>query len=164
MDSMKDLNQLDNDLVQRDYQNDFFKTVMKNRVQLFSSNYLFHYCFPTSFLSKIHKAILITLARSSHPVVFLGGAVANKFIEITLWHGCSPVNLLHIFRTPFPYNSSGKLLLSDAFSNFLSVSSFKCAWEKLVHINLKNVRCDLQKQSYRGVLIKQCSENMQQLY
>ena len=21
--------------------------------------------------------------------------------EITLWHGCSPVNLLHIFRTPF---------------------------------------------------------------
>ena len=23
-----------------------------------------------------------------------------NFIEITLWHGCSPVNLLHIFRTP----------------------------------------------------------------
>ena len=21
--------------------------------------------------------------------------------EITLWHGCSPVNLLHICRTPF---------------------------------------------------------------
>ena len=111
MDSMKDLNQLDNDLVQRDYQNDFFKTVMKNRVQLFRSNYLFHYCFPTSFLSKIHKTILTTLARSSHPVVFLGGAVANKFIEITLWHGCSPVNLLHIFRTPFPRYTSWWLLL-----------------------------------------------------
>ena len=25
----------------------------------------------------------------------------SSFIEITLWHGCSPVNLLHIFRTPF---------------------------------------------------------------
>ena len=27
-------------------------------------------------------------------------------------HGCSPVNLLHIFRTPFPKNTSGGLLLS----------------------------------------------------
>ena len=27
--------------------------------------------------------------------------VASNFIEITLQHGCSPVNLLHIFRTPF---------------------------------------------------------------
>ena len=26
-------------------------------------------------------------------------------------HGCSPVNLLHIFRTPFPGNISGWLLL-----------------------------------------------------
>ena len=31
--------------------------------------------------------------------------------EITLWHGCSPVNLLHILRTPFPKNSYGVLLL-----------------------------------------------------
>ena len=31
--------------------------------------------------------------------------------EITLLHGCSPVNLLHIFRTPFPKNTSGRLLL-----------------------------------------------------
>ena len=34
-----------------------------------------------------------------------------NFIEITLRHGCSPVNLLHIFRTPFPKNTSGRLLL-----------------------------------------------------
>ena len=34
-----------------------------------------------------------------------------NFIEITLWHGCSPVNLLHIFRTPLTKNSSGWLLL-----------------------------------------------------
>ena len=32
-------------------------------------------------------------------------------IEITLRHECSPVNLLHIFRTPFPKNTSGGLLL-----------------------------------------------------
>ena len=28
-----------------------------------------------------------------------------------LRRGCSPVNLLHIFRTPFPMNTSGWLLL-----------------------------------------------------
>ena len=28
-----------------------------------------------------------------------------NFIEITLWHECSPINLLHIFRTPFPKNN-----------------------------------------------------------
>ena len=39
--------------------------------------------------------------------------VARNFIEIVLWHGCSPVNLLHIFRTPFSKNTSGGLLLCD---------------------------------------------------
>ena len=36
-------------------------------------------------------------------------------IEITLRHGCSPVNLLHIFRAPFSKNTSGRLLLSYTF-------------------------------------------------
>ena len=70
--------------------------------------------------------------RSSHPEVFLGkdvleicskftgehpcrSAISIKllcnFIEIALWHGCSPVNLLHIFGTPFLKNTSGRLLL-----------------------------------------------------
>ena len=34
-----------------------------------------------------------------------------NFIEITLRHWYSPVNLLHIFRTPFSKNTSGVLLL-----------------------------------------------------
>ena len=33
-----------------------------------------------------------------------------NFIEITLRHGCSHVNLLHISRTPFSENTSGWLL------------------------------------------------------
>ena len=37
--------------------------------------------------------------------------VAFNFIEITLRHGCSPVILLHSFRTPFPKNACGGLLL-----------------------------------------------------
>ena len=36
----------------------------------------------------------------------------SNFIEIALRHGCSPVNLLHIFRTPFPRNTSEWLLLT----------------------------------------------------
>ena len=38
--------------------------------------------------------------------------VARNFIEIAFRHGCSPINLLHIFRTPFPKNTSGWLLLN----------------------------------------------------
>ena len=37
--------------------------------------------------------------------------VSSNFIKIALRHGCSPVNLLHIFRAPFPRNTSGWLLL-----------------------------------------------------
>ena len=39
----------------------------------------------------------------------------STFIEIALRHGCSPVNLLNIFRTPFPKNTSGRLLLRVPF-------------------------------------------------
>ena len=70
--------------------------------------------------------------RSSRPEMFLGknileicskftaehlyqSAVSIKlfcnFIEITRRHGCSPVNLLHILRTPFRKNTPGCLLL-----------------------------------------------------
>ena len=41
--------------------------------------------------------------------------VASNFIEITFPHGYSPVNLMHIFKTPFPRNTSGGLLLSIKF-------------------------------------------------
>ena len=73
--------------------------------------------------------------RSSHQEGFLGkgilkiyrkftgehpcqGVISMKllsnFLEITLRHRYSPVNLLHIFRTPFPKNTSGRLLLKSA--------------------------------------------------
>ena len=73
-----------------------------------------------------------TLYRSSHPEVFLVKGVLkicriftgehpcwsvisikkqSSFIEITLQHGHSLVNLLHVFRTPFPKNISGWLRL-----------------------------------------------------
>ena len=39
-----------------------------------------------------------------------------NFIKITLRHGCSSVNLLHTFRTLFSKNTSGGLLLSAALN------------------------------------------------
>ena len=52
------------------------------------------------------------------------------FIKITLRRGCSSVNLLHIFRTPFTKNTSGCLLLSiesvaSKFYSKTNVSSTK---------------------------------------
>ena len=38
--------------------------------------------------------------------------VAFSFTEIALRHGCSPVNLLYIFITPFPKITSEQLPLS----------------------------------------------------
>ena len=78
------------------------------------------------------SALRMIYGKSSHPAVFLGKGVlkiCNKFTgeypcrsaisikllcnfsEIALQHGCSPVNLLHIFRIPFLKNTSGRLLL-----------------------------------------------------
>ena len=39
-----------------------------------------------------------------------------NFIEITLRRGYSPVNVLHIFKTPFYKNTSGGLLLNHLYS------------------------------------------------
>ena len=52
-----------------------------------------------------------SLCKPLVPGVPLVPALLCNFIEISLRHGCSPVNLLHIFRTPFPKNTSGELFL-----------------------------------------------------
>ena len=59
--------------------------------------------------------------RSSHQEVFLGKGIQQiyrrtpmskcDFNKVTKRHGCSPVNLLHIFRALFPRNTFGSLLL-----------------------------------------------------
>ena len=86
--------------------------------------------FFTYFLNMVFK-----LYRSSHPDAFLEKVVLkicsnfkgehpnrsaisiklqSNFIEITLRHGSSPVNLLRIITIPFPKNTSGGLLLCHA--------------------------------------------------
>ena len=56
-----------------------------------------------------------------------------NFIEIALWHGSSPVNLLHIFRIPFRKNTSARVLLTvmraatkrNRFSKGISKKTYK---------------------------------------
>ena len=49
----------------------------------------------------------------------------SSFIKITLWHGFTHVNLLHIFRTPFPKNNFGWLLLNEAEIDGVSTYEMK---------------------------------------
>ena len=83
------------------------------------------------------NAIWNWITRSSRPEVFLRKGILNicskftgehlcrsailiklqsNFIEIALRPGCSPVNLLHIFRPSFLKNSSGWLVLNHHYS------------------------------------------------
>ena len=58
-----------------------------------------------------------------------GMSVLSIFIEITLRYGCSPVNLLHFFRTTFPKNTSSWLILIclvDMFSYTTRWGFLKC--------------------------------------
>ena len=45
----------------------------------------------------------------------------SNFIEITLGHKCSPVNLLYIFRTLFPKSTSAGLLLKEHSLQYTSL-------------------------------------------
>ena len=70
----------------------------------------------------------------------------NNLIEITLWHGCSPVNLLHIFRTSFLKNNSGGLILymfirkTSMPVKFINGLSDKINIWILIVLNLPSVR------------------------
>ena len=81
-------------------------------------NYLKTQFWKYCFYIKTYKVWRITFWKYSYnrlnigyvKKVLLTLTLQSNFIEITLRHGCSPVNLLHIFRTPFLKNTSGRLL------------------------------------------------------
>ena len=61
------------------------------------------------------------------------------------WHWCSPVNLLHIFRTSFAKNTSGSLLLKNGKSNssilsFIYMWYFNPAGIYMFNVNNRNTR------------------------
>ena len=115
-----------------------------------------------SLFNNCHKTCVSpSKIRSSRPDVFLGKVVLkicskftgehpcrsailrklqsnfieSNFIEIALRHGCFPVNLLHIFKTPFLKNTSGWLLLADV--TIVSNGSF--IWETKFYSSINSV-------------------------
>ena len=105
----------------------------RSLLPLLNANWMRAYgAFASNSSLKSYSGTCTTFIRSIRPEVFLrkgvlktcnkftgehpcGGVISIKllsnFIEITLRYGCSPVNLLHIFRSPFPRNTSHWLLL-----------------------------------------------------
>ena len=54
--------------------------------------------------------------------MFIGKGVLKllcNFIEITFQHGCSLINLLHIFKTSFYKNTCGRLLPTNVIWNII---------------------------------------------
>ena len=62
-------------------------------------------------------------------------AFQSNFIEITLRQGCSPVHLLHIFRTPFHKNTSGGLLLLKGIGDMIIVKLCNLAKTLKFHVH-----------------------------
>ena len=57
----------------------------------------------------------------------------TTLIEITFWHGYSPVNMLHIFRTPFRRNTSEWLLL--LYKTYFKLLFITSGWLVISKIN-----------------------------
>ena len=97
----------------------------------------------------INRKVQKTLFRSSPPEVILRKCSENRqeiyrrtpvpkcdinkvaklqsnLIEIALWHGWSPVNLMHIFRTPFLKNISGGMFLSFDTWYYIAICATLC--------------------------------------
>ena len=78
-----------------------YKTLLKSLTGKFKSN------LAEVFLGKVVLKICSKIT-GEHPCrSAISIKLLSNFFEITLRHGCSPVNLLHIFRTPFPKDTSG---------------------------------------------------------
>ena len=98
-----------------------YKRTKGNFFIIYSKTWLSSYLATAGYLAKIIKYMLFPLCRSSYPEVFSGKGVLEICIQFTGENPFrsassinmfnSPVNLLHFFRTPFPRNTSGRLLL-----------------------------------------------------
>ena len=121
--------------------------------------------------------MLDNFQRSSHPEVFLEKSILKicskftgehprqsvisikllcKFVEIALQHGCSLVNLLHIFRTSFlKITSGGLLLFLPVLSQLLIIQASLLGTHRTNGI-LKNLRnnCYFYNSNYSDYLLQ----------
>ena len=80
-----------------------------------------------------------------------------NFIETTLWHGCSPENLLYIFRTLFPKNTSGGLLLLITLwkFRFLNTSNYNSLTSN-INFRLDCALCKISGSLHWGLILILC--------
>ena len=76
----------------------------------------------------------------------------SNFIEISLWHECSSVSLLHIFRTPFHKNTHGGLLL-QILKKLHSLFTFYAFSSKrfFMHLLLRQTELQIFKSTFPSV-------------
>ena len=74
----------------------------------------------------------------------------SNFIEIAYRHGCSPVNLPHIFRTPFlPGEHPFRCVISIKLLFLRIGNSIKDACQGLIHV--RNIRPDANFRKMQSV-------------
>ena len=83
-----------------------------------------------------------------------------NFIEITLRHECSPVNLLHILRTPFFKNTSEWLLLKNIWTFLIHFHTcftitMSRAQKIFIQSNFESIQIVVKKQNVL-FLLKTC--------
>ena len=79
------------------------------------------------------------------------------FIKTTLRYGFSPVNLLHIFRTPFRKNTSWWMLLEQFHKNLLTVHMFLSIFQ---YNRNSHQRCSVRK----SVLLEISTNSQEKTY
>ena len=90
---------------------DVVKSKLKGRSKLTETYYKYQKQPPRGVLRKTCSESMQQIYRRTPMLNVTSIRLLCNFIEITLRHGCSPVNLLSIFRTRFTKNTSGLLLL-----------------------------------------------------
>ena len=92
------------------------KNIFKNILNEEAMHYASNFFFVSNRQKQSHRDVLKKRCSENMQQIYRRTSMPklqSNFIEIALRHGCSPVNLLHIFRTPFPRNTSGWLLLNS---------------------------------------------------
>ena len=75
-------------------------------------HYIYRCSRPKVFLGKVTLKICSKFTGEHACRDAISIKLLNNFIETVLGHGCSPVNLLRVFRTPFPRSATWWLRLN----------------------------------------------------